>query len=98
MQPLKLKEYLATGRPTVVRALPATEPWADACDLCPDAEAFAAMVLGRLDGRLPAGQSEARRRLDAESWDGKAERLSHWIDADEPQATQTHGEARRCAI
>lgn len=98
MQPLKLKEYLATGRPTVVRALPATEPWADACDLCPDAEAFAAMVLGRLDGRLPAGQSEARRRLDAESWDGKAERLSHWIDADEPPATRTHGETGRCAI
>ena len=32
MQPLKLKEYLATGKPVVVRALPATGPWADCLD------------------------------------------------------------------
>ena len=31
MQPLKLKEYLATGKPVVVRELPSTLPWADAC-------------------------------------------------------------------
>ena len=82
MQPLKLKEYLATGRPTVVRALPATETWGDACDLCRDAETFATTVLARLDGRLGMGQLEARRRLDAESWESKTVRLLQWIDED----------------
>ena len=33
MQPLKLTEYLATGKPAVVRDLPATRPWADALDV-----------------------------------------------------------------
>jgi hypothetical protein len=98
MQPLKLKEYLASGRPTVVRALPATEPWADACDVCRDAEAFAAKVLERLDGPLPASQSEARRRLDAESWEGKAASLSHWIDGDAAPATRAQGEAMPCHV
>ena len=29
MQPLKLKEYMATGRPVVASSLPAVKPWAD---------------------------------------------------------------------
>ena len=33
MQPLKLKEYIATGKPAVVRALPAMAEWAD-CVRC----------------------------------------------------------------
>src|SRR5262249_61053468 len=33
MQPLKLKEYLATGKPVVARDLPATQSWRDALDL-----------------------------------------------------------------
>jgi hypothetical protein len=98
MQPLKLKEYLATDRPTVVRALPATEPWADACDVCTDAETFVAHVLARLDSGLPPAQSEARRRLDAESWDGKAKWLSDWIDADAPSTTPARDKGMRCGL
>ena len=44
MQPLKLKEYLATGKPVVVRKLPATEEWADCCDVWRP-EGFASAVL-----------------------------------------------------
>ena len=31
MQPLKLLEYMATGKPVVVRDLPSTRPWAKTC-------------------------------------------------------------------
>jgi glycosyltransferase involved in cell wall biosynthesis len=73
MQPLKMKEYLATGRPVVVRDLPATRPWADGLDLAGGAESFAAAVRRRLGDGLPAEQRRARGRLRQESWAGKAE-------------------------
>src|SRR5207237_2163717 len=72
IQPLKLKEYLATGRPVVVRRLPATEPWADCLDLAETPEEFAAAVRRRLQEGLPEGQRMARARLAAEGWDEKA--------------------------
>lgn len=72
MQPLKLKEYLATGRPVVARYLPATTDWSEACDLVATPEEFATMVVNRLDGNLPPAQSLARQRLTTESWQDKA--------------------------
>jgi glycosyltransferase involved in cell wall biosynthesis len=81
MQPLKLKEYLATGKPVVVRKLPATEPWADCADVVGTAAEFAAAVTARLASGVPAEQREARRRLEAESWDAKAAQFEQWIDA-----------------
>ena len=80
MQPLKLKEYLATGRPTVVRALPATRPWADALDVADTPEAFAAAVRERLGRGIPAGQVAARGRLAGESWAAKTARLAAVLD------------------
>src|SRR5205814_7513213 len=81
MQPLKLKEYLATGKPVVVRALPATEPWADCLDLADTPERFAAAVLERLRTGVTESQRAARLRLDAEEWAAKAEQFERWIDA-----------------
>jgi glycosyltransferase involved in cell wall biosynthesis len=72
MQPLKLKEYLATGLPVVVRDLPANRSWADAMDLASSPEEFSAAVLERLKTGLPPEQSTARQRLALESWDAKA--------------------------
>ncbi len=80
MQPLKLKEYLATGKPAVVRSLPSTTEWADAADVCDTAEAFTAAVKGRCEGGLPAGQGQARERLTAESWAAKAAAFASWVD------------------
>lgn len=81
MQPLKLKEYLATGKPVVVRRLPATEPWADCADVVETPDAFAAAVLERLRTGLPEEQRQARRRLEAESWAAKAAQFERWVDA-----------------
>jgi len=80
MQPLKLKEYLATGKPVVVRRLPATEPWADCCDVVDSPEEFAAVVRERLRTGLQNDQRRARERLESESWSRKAALFERWVD------------------
>ncbi len=72
MQPLKFKEYLATGKPVVSRRLPATEPWADAADLVDNLETFLDLIQERTRTGVPPMQVEARRRLRAETWADKA--------------------------
>lgn len=83
MQPLKLKEYLATMKPVVVRDLPSTRAWADCCDLASDSESFVRLVEERCKTGTPPGQIEARkRRLASESWTAKAAQLAEIINAD----------------
>ena len=94
MQPLKLNEYLASGRPTVVRALPATAAWRNACDVCDTAETFAERVIERLRSGLPDAQRAARIALDGESWDAKASDFASLI---EPGAKPTLESRHRCA-
>jgi glycosyltransferase involved in cell wall biosynthesis len=82
MQPLKLKEYIATGKPVVVRRLPATAEWADCIDLVDTPEAFARAVLARLADGVPESQQRARARLAGEGWGAKAERFRRWLDGE----------------
>jgi glycosyltransferase involved in cell wall biosynthesis len=79
MQPLKLKEYLATGKPAVVRDLPANREWADALDVAATPAEFATAVRRRLATGLPASQRLARRRLEAEDWSAKAEEFARLV-------------------
>jgi len=83
MQPLKLKEYLATGKPAVVRDLPATRLWSDAADLAASAEAFSKLVRLRLETGVPESQKVARARLAQESWHEKAQYLERRLFAQE---------------
>ncbi len=84
MQPLKLKEYLATDRPVVVRDLPSTRCWTDCLDLCNSPEAFSWLVRRRVAEGLPAHQRVARGRLGEESWENKARAFERWLF---PEAT-----------
>ena len=73
MQPLKLLEYLAAGKPAVVRDLPATRPHADCCDLADGPEAFARLVSHRLlNGESPERFDSRARRLEGVSWASRA--------------------------
>lgn len=84
MQPLKLKEYLATGRPAVARELPAIRAWSDCLDMARTPEAFSAAVRKRLVEGLPADQQRARRRLLQETWREKARLFERWtLDKEE---------------
>jgi glycosyltransferase involved in cell wall biosynthesis len=82
MQPLKLKEYLATGRPVVVSRLPAVAGWEDCMDVTDDPETFSARVLARIDAPAPAEQLRARARLASEGWRTKAARFAEILFGD----------------
>lgn len=84
MQPLKLKEYLATGKPVIVRDLPATRAWADCLDLADTPEAFTQAVQLRLMTGLPPSQQSARERLNGEGWAEKARIFERWALEKEP--------------
>ena len=73
MQPLKLKEYLATGLPCVVRDLPATKSWSNSLDLVTSQDEFVKVTLDRIATGLPASQKADRERLVDESWEAKAQ-------------------------
>lgn len=77
MQPLKLKEYLATARPVVSSRLPALTGWEDCLDIADSADEFANLVVTRCGNGLPSAQAIARRRLDAESWKAKSADLAN---------------------
>jgi glycosyltransferase involved in cell wall biosynthesis len=79
IQPLKLKEYLATTKPVVGRDLPATRPWGDCLDLVSTPEEFAAAVTLRLAEGIPEAQRLARTRLADEGWDEKARTFERWV-------------------
>jgi glycosyltransferase involved in cell wall biosynthesis len=87
MQPLKLKEYLATGKPAVVRDLPATRGWKDCLDLADTPAVFAELVLLRLRHGLPEWQRQGRVRLGGESWAEKARQFTDWaLSVRDPQS------------
>ncbi len=90
IQPLKLKEYLATGQPSVVRALPSTLPWADCADVCGTPEEFTQLVLQRIETGLPPEQGLARQRLQQESWDAKAREFEVWVNGEESAGNDSH--------
>jgi hypothetical protein len=77
MQPLKLKEYLATGRPVVSSNLPGLSGWHDALDVARDAAHFAELVSMRVGNPTPATQLRSRERLEAETWRAKSQVLAH---------------------
>ncbi len=81
MQPLKLKEYLATGKPVVASDLPATRPWQDCLDVARSPDEFAGLVCDRLRTGPTAEQLSARRRLASESWAAKAEEFRQFVVA-----------------
>ena len=90
MQPLKLKEYLATGKPTVVRRLPATVEWGDCLDQADTPEEFSRAVRQRVEEGLPSEQRRARGRLLGESWTEKARQFEQWALAGQPRGEVCH--------
>ncbi len=82
MQPLKFKEYLATGKPVVGRCLPGVVNWADAADLVQTAEACVDAAVGRAAEGLTESQQVARQRLEQETWAHKATLWMPWLEAE----------------
>jgi glycosyltransferase involved in cell wall biosynthesis len=77
MQPLKMKEYMATGKPVVVSNLPSVTEWDDCLDIALSPMEFANVVMHRLETELPEDQRFARTRLNSEGWRAKAIQLEN---------------------
>ncbi|MCA9035723.1 MAG: hypothetical protein KDA91_11370 [Planctomycetaceae bacterium] len=75
MQPLKLKEYLATGKPVVVNKLPATDEWENSMDVASSPEEFSRLVRLRKMTGVTTQQLSDRQRLADENWQAKARHL-----------------------
>jgi glycosyltransferase involved in cell wall biosynthesis len=84
--PLKLQEYLATGKPVVSRGLPAIRPYGDVVALADSPDAFLAAIEAALvedPARADARQAVARQN----SWEQRVEQKSRLI----MQAAQREG-------
>ncbi len=74
--PIKLKEYLAVGRPVVTTDFPALDGFRDVVSVADDADAFALKIRHALMESF--GLAKARERVATESWDAKTDLiLSH---------------------
>jgi glycosyltransferase involved in cell wall biosynthesis len=81
MQPLKFKEYMATGLPCVVSPLPAVAGWNDCVDIVADGDGFTRRVMMRLQEGTSESQRAARKRLGDESWEAKARQFAKVLEA-----------------
>jgi glycosyltransferase involved in cell wall biosynthesis len=68
--PIKLKEYLATGRPVVTTDFPALDGWRDVVTVTAGADAFAEAVRSAL--ATDVDRARLAVRLAGETWDAKA--------------------------
>ncbi|MGE5265731.1 MAG: glycosyltransferase [Deltaproteobacteria bacterium] len=71
--PVKLKEYLAVGRPVVTTDFPALDGWRDLVRTADDAETFAAEIHSALTSAYDP--EPARSRVSSETWDAKAQMI-----------------------
>jgi glycosyltransferase involved in cell wall biosynthesis len=77
--PLKLREYLAAGRPVVTTPMPAALPFRDVIDIAEDAAGFAAAL--RAAALAPPDPERLRARVLHESWAARAVAAAARIDA-----------------
>jgi len=75
--PIKLKEYLATGRPVVTTDFQALDGWRDVVTVATGPEAFAAAIRQAL--AAPGNRDGIVERLATETWDAKAQLVQSGI-------------------
>lgn len=75
--PIKLKEYLAVGRPVVTTDFPALGIWRDLVHVADDAVAFADALADAIAKPYDAGV--AQRRVCGETWESKAQLIQDSI-------------------
>ena len=77
INPLKLREYIATGKPVISTPLPEALALEPAVTTATDAASFAEAIHNALQNDMAPEQR--REVLQGETWADKARLLSHWI-------------------
>lgn len=82
--PIKMKEYLALGLPTVSTDFPEVHRYAGLIDIARDGADFVGLVRANLAQRATAEHSARRRAAVAnDSWDARAATLSNLLEKDD---------------
>lgn len=76
--PLKLKEYLATGRPVISTWNPNVEQWREHLQIASSHDQFIAQLHRTLEERMPR-VANVHQLLQNETWDIKAAQLSDFV-------------------
>lgn len=88
--PIKLKEYLAVGRPVVTTDFDSLDGWRDLVGVAKGPEAFAAAIRHALN--TPYDARAARDRVACETWEGKADLLAQaFVGLSEPMIAEGRG-------
>jgi glycosyltransferase involved in cell wall biosynthesis len=81
INPIKLKEYLACGRPVVATALPEVQKLAGLVAVARDQAHFVEMTRAAAAQRLPVDRQAVQAFVAAESWHAKAVAFGSYIEA-----------------
>jgi len=84
--PIKLKEYLAVGRPIVTTDFAALDRWRDLVEVAAGAEAFAAAIEAATG--QPVDLDERLKQLAGESWEAKADILARRLAGDDAAVSE----------
>lgn len=76
--PLKLREYLASGTAVVSTDFPALAPYRDLLTICNDVEMFSQALDGSR-GHNAAAKATQQERVSKESWDARCQDAIDWI-------------------
>jgi len=78
--PIKLKEYLAMGKPVVSMYYSEIEPYRDIVYVAKDYDTFVSCILEAVKERDPNKVQERRERVRNETWDSKVEQIKAAIE------------------
>ena len=81
MQPLKLKEYLATLRPVVTSSLPSVQPWKHCIEMATTKEQFISKTINHMRSArgLSRTAHQTLSKLKSETWQAKARQFEELI-------------------
>ncbi len=77
---IKVREYLASGKPVVIMALPEYESWGSVLRIARSYDEFVAQVEDALAERDPGAARRRQESVRPHTWDVRVEQLSAWIE------------------
>jgi len=80
--PVKIKEYLALGKPVVSTYYPEIEPYTDLVYIARDYDAFITCIHKAIQEDNQAKVEERRKRVQNETWDNKVAQIKAFIERD----------------
>jgi glycosyltransferase involved in cell wall biosynthesis len=80
INPLKLREYLATGKPVVATQIPEIGMFSDLLSIASSKEEFVKRIEEIIQNKSRVKPKDRWKRLESESWESRAEILSQEIE------------------